>query len=165
MRDAGLRPSVGADAVCVASGDIFDEMRIGLFAQRIVGMQARVPDGVVNDFSQLGMTTREALETATINAAHACWMEDEIGSLTPGKLADVILVNARDLNVAPMTNVIPTVVGCAHGANVETVLVGGEIVKRDGQLQGIDPRQIERELSAARDRIFAAAGPGGIAPE
>jgi 5-methylthioadenosine/S-adenosylhomocysteine deaminase len=164
MREAGLKPSVGADAVCVASGDQFDEARTGLFAQRIVGMQRRTRDGVVDDLGQLGMTTREALETITINAAQSCWLEDRVGSLTPGKLADVILLRGTDLNLAPLSNVVGTVVGCAHGGNVDTVLVGGRVVKSGGALVGIDRDEIVAELAAARDRIFAFEDPEGIIP-
>jgi cytosine/adenosine deaminase-related metal-dependent hydrolase len=165
MREAGLKPSVGADAVCAASGDQFDEARLGLHSQRLAAIQKRVAGGdAVDHFSQLDFTTREALEMITINAAHACWLEDEIGSLTPGKAADVIALRAGDLNLAPTSDVVRTLVGNAHGGNVDTVIVAGEIVKRDGALVSIDTAAIAAELAATRDRIHAIENPEGIAP-
>jgi len=164
MREAGLTPSVGADAVCVASGDQFDEARTGFFSQRLLGILERVPEGPVDEISQLKMTAREALEMITSGAARACWLEDEVGSLTPGKAADVILLRAGDLNLAPLSDLVGTVLCCGHGGNVDTVLVGGELVKAGGELVGIDRAAIEAELVAARDRIFAVEHPEGIVP-
>jgi 5-methylthioadenosine/S-adenosylhomocysteine deaminase len=165
MRERGLKPSVGADAVCAASGDQFDEARTGLYSQRMAAAQRRVASGrPVDDFSQLGFTAREALETITINAAQACWLEDEIGSLTPGKAADLIALRTGDLNLAPTSDVVKTVVGNAHGGNVDLVIVAGEVVKRDGALTSIDRGAVAAELAAMRDRVYGIENPEGIVP-
>ena len=63
---------------------------------------------------ELQFTTREALEAVTINGADAIWLGDRIGSLTPGKQADIILLRATDLNLAPMSDIVGTLVCSAR---------------------------------------------------
>jgi 5-methylthioadenosine/S-adenosylhomocysteine deaminase len=165
MLAAGLGPSFGADTVCSASGDLFDEARTALIAERTRMAALQFATGPVENAAQLGMSARCALEGITINAAHACWLEDRVGSLSPGKLADIILLRGRDLTLAPVNNVLGTVVCGAHGANVDTVLVGGEVVKSGGELLHIDRDEIYSDLIAARDRIFTANNGIGFVPK
>src|SRR5262249_8552677 len=107
LRDAGLRPSVGVDSVIASTGDLFAEMRLGLFSERSRRARAVIDSGrEVDNVRQLGYTTREALESVTTNAAHAIWLEDEVGSLRPGKKADIVLLRATDLNLAPASDLI-----------------------------------------------------------
>jgi len=165
MRAAGLPPAVGADAVCTASGDLFDEARAGLLYERARNAQSRYAEGrAVDDPSQLGMTAVEALEAITINAARACWLEDTIGSLTPGKAADVILLRATDLSLSPLSDAVGTIVCCAHGANVDTVIVAGRVVKRGGVLVDIDVARIAADLVRCRDRLYAVERFDGLIP-
>lgn len=114
--------------------------------------------------ADLHFSTRDALEAATINGAHALWLADRVGSLTPRKRADVILVRATDSNLWPVSDVVATLVGCGSGLNVDTVLVDGEFVKRDGQLTRLDTREISAGLARSRDRLYATeiACPVGV---
>jgi 5-methylthioadenosine/S-adenosylhomocysteine deaminase len=156
MLNAGLRPGFGVDAVCAASGDQFDEARTGLLSQRMIATRQRNLSGeVVDEFSQLDYSTRQALAAITSDAAHACWLENEIGSLTPGKAADVVLLRSHALNLSPLSDVVKTLVGNAHGADVDTVLVAGKVVKRGGELLDVDRAAVTAELEAMRDRVFA----------
>jgi 5-methylthioadenosine/S-adenosylhomocysteine deaminase len=164
MLAAGLGPSFGADTVCSASGDLFDEARTALMAERMRRAAAQFEHGPVEHVDQLGMSARSALEGITSNAARACWLEDRVGSLTPGKLADVILLRGTDLTLAPVSDLLGTVICGAHGGNVDTVLVGGEVIKSGGELLQIDRDEIYAELIAARDRVFAANGGIGFVP-
>jgi 5-methylthioadenosine/S-adenosylhomocysteine deaminase len=165
MRDCGVPPAVGSDAVCSSSGDLFEEARVALLAERTRAAAAMFAKGrAVERSSELTMTAREALETITINGARACWLGDRVGSLTPGKAADVILLRGTDLNLSPLSDLIGTIVCCAHGSNVDTVLVGGMIVKRGGALVGIDVKAIESELVAARDHLYEAGNYAGMFP-
>jgi cytosine/adenosine deaminase-related metal-dependent hydrolase len=159
MREAGLPTAVGCDAVCTASGDLFEEARVALFSERGRHARARVAAGhPVGDSSQLGMTAREALQAITIGGAHACWLEDRVGSLAPGKLADVILLRTTDLNLSPVTDVVGMVASSAHASNVDTVIVGGKIVMRGGTFIDIDARRVQQDLEACRDRLQTAGG-------
>ena len=89
---------------------------------------------------------------------------DRIGSLTPGKQADVVLIRTRDLNMLPLNDPTEAVVFDAGVQNVDTVLVGGRVVKRGGQLVSVDVSRVARLAIESRDRILEAAGRDGYRP-
>ncbi|HLV82959.1 MAG TPA: amidohydrolase, partial [Devosia sp.] len=78
--------------------------------------------------------------------------------LTPGKAADIVLLDARAINVAPLNNVAGAVVTLMERSNVDTVIVDGQVKKWQGQLIGFDIDRLRTELEASRDYIFAQAG-------
>lgn len=164
MRANGIAPCFTADAVVATSGDMFEEARVGLLLARDEDARATFAEGraVVEHGDRI--TAREGLESISLAAAKNCWLEESVGSLTPGKRADVILLRAGDLNLWPISNLVGTVMSCAHGGNVDTVLVDGAVVKRNGKLVGIDREAIRNGLIEARDRLYAAGGYDDIAP-
>ncbi|WP_249018860.1 amidohydrolase family protein [Conexibacter sp. S30A1] len=165
LRDAGLRPAVGVDSVIASSGDMFEELRLGMLYERMRRSQAIFAKGTdVKSVAELGFTSREALESGTINSAHAMWLGDKVGSLTPGKKADVILLRATDLNLAPLSDMVGAVVCGANSGNVDTVLVNGKIVKRNGSLVGVDVARVHRLIVEARDRMYAYDAYPGMRP-
>ena len=95
---------------------------------------------------------------ATINGAKALGLGDVTGSLTPGKRADLILIRANDVNVAPLANIEATVVQSATPANVDTVMVDGRFIKRNGKLIGYDIDSIVARAKKSSMKIRAAAG-------
>lgn len=158
FRRVGTRFGLGADAVCSASGDLFDEARTALLSDRTLSAQAIHARGrPVGAADELGMTTTEALAAITREGARACWLDARTGSIAPGKQADVILIRTADLNLAPATDAVATLVGSAHPGNVDTVIVGGRVVKRHGRLQGIDAEAIVADLQATRARLEAVS--------
>ncbi|WP_329061893.1 amidohydrolase family protein [Amycolatopsis sp. NBC_01480] len=140
---AGLRPTLSADDCPSAAGDLFAAMRTAFAVQR--GL-----DGSLN--------SRDLLDFVTVDAAQSCGLGARTGSLTPGKDADVILLRADDPTVFPVTDAAGTVVTAGHPGLVDTVLVAGQVVKRDGRLLGVDLPALQARLLASRDRIAAAAG-------
>ncbi|WP_418280600.1 amidohydrolase family protein [Halorubrum sp. DTA98] len=130
--DAGGRPAWGVDVCSDISGDMGSQMRIGLQVQRMFDNQA-VLEGD-EEVGEVSVTARDTLEMATIEGAKALNMDDEIGTLTPGKRADVILLDATDFMTAPSHSPIQTVVFQSDPSHIDTVLVDGEVVKRDGDL-------------------------------
>lgn len=165
IRDAGLRPAVGVDSVIASSGDMFEELRLAMLCERLRRAQAIFATGSdVKSIDQLAFTTREALEAGTINSAHAIWLGDQVGSLTPGKKADIILLRGTDLNLAPLSDIVAAIVCGANSGNVDTVLVGGKIVKQAGKLVGIDVERIHRLYVEARDRMYAYDNYQGMRP-
>ncbi len=158
-REAGLKPAFGCDAVCSASGDLFDEARIALLGERSLKAQTFFEtNSEVVAGDDLGSTTLDAIEGITVNGANACWLGSRIGSLTVGKRADIVLLRELDLSVASLGDLDAAVVASAHGSNVETVIVDGEIVMRGGALTGIDRGAVGAALARSRERLFAAAG-------
>lgn len=105
-----------------------------------------------------GLRSRDLLEFTTVDAARSCGLGARTGSITPGKDADIILVRADDLTVFPVTDPVATIVSAGHPGLVDTVLVAGRVVKRDGVLVGVDLPALRSRLVASRDRIAAAAG-------
>jgi len=109
------------------------------------------------------LTARQVLEAATIDGARALGINDRIGSLAPGKRADVIVIRADDLSTAPLRDPVSTVVLQATPAAVDTVLVEGEVIKLGGRLVG---RDAARAVAALSERAFQldarvrAANPG-----
>jgi 5-methylthioadenosine/S-adenosylhomocysteine deaminase len=103
------------------------------------------------------LTTRDVLRYATINGAKALRLEGKTGTLTPGKEADIIILDAESLNVAPINNVPGAVVSLMDRTNVETVIVAGKIRKWKGRLLDVDLNNLRRQLENSRDFIFNAA--------
>jgi cytosine/adenosine deaminase-related metal-dependent hydrolase len=140
---AGLRPTLSIDVVPSVGGDMFSTMRTAFSAQR--GL-----DG--------GLRARDLIHFATIDAARSCGLETRTGSITVGKDADIILLRADDLTVFPVTDPVGSIVTAGHPGLVDTVLVAGRIVKRNGALVDIDLAPLRNRLLESRDRIAAAAG-------
>ena len=140
---AGLRPTLSTDDTPSAAGDMFTTMRTAYVVQR--GL-----DG--------GLRSRDVLEFATIDGARACGLSTRTGSITPGKDADVILLRADDLTAFPANNPVGTIVAAGHPGLVDTVLVAGRVVKRDGVLVDVDLPALKTRLVESRNRLAAAAG-------
>ena len=123
----GVRVAFGTDTCAVNdSMDMFEEMRSGLFLQRIANMDA------------FALSAYQALEMATLGGARALGMADEIGSLEPGKKADIILVNLDAVHLRPINDIVNNLVYAGHASDVETVLVDGRVVVEKSHLCGLD---------------------------
>ena len=150
---AGIRPGLSIDTCVSNGGDMFGTMRVTLAAQRALDNT----EPGASDRPAVSLTCWDVLSFATVDGARACQLDEKVGSLTPGKQADIILVAADSLTLAPLNNPIGQIVCAAHPGLVDTVLVAGKTVKQDGQLRdGIDRRA--RELArASRDALFERA--------
>jgi cytosine/adenosine deaminase-related metal-dependent hydrolase len=93
-----------------------------------------------------------------MNGAKALRLDHKIGSLTPGKEADIIILDATALNVAPLNHVPGAVVSLMDRTNVETVIVAGKVRKWKGRLLGFDLDTLRTQLEHSRDHIFKTAG-------
>jgi cytosine/adenosine deaminase-related metal-dependent hydrolase len=150
MRKAGVTVSLSFDATSIAPPNMFETMR---FTWNMgIPWKGTPSEGL----PPVGF--REVIEMATLNGAKALGLGDVTGSLTVGKRADIILIRANDVNVAPLANIETTVVQSAAPANVDTVLVDGRIVKRQGKLVAYDVEKIVRDAKASALRIRTAAG-------
>ncbi len=150
--DAGAIPSVGVDIVSNVSDDLFTQTRMALQVQRGLENQSAVERN--EQIQDVSPTAHRALEIATIDGARALGLEDEIGSLTPGKRADITLIDANDLNTAPVHRPVQTVVFQAGIVNVDTVLVDGTVVKRNGRMYNETARHNLERLKQSGRRIL-----------
>ena len=103
------------------------------------------------------LKARDVLEFATIEGARANGLERKIGTLTPGKEADIILLRTDRLNVMPMNNAVGAVVTSMGPQNVDTVLIAGKVMKRNGQLVGVDDDRLGKLGRDAQARNYKAA--------
>jgi cytosine/adenosine deaminase-related metal-dependent hydrolase len=169
MQGLGMEPSLSTDVETNMTADFFTQMRSAMTMQRMVINQAVLETG---DFVTFPAGTwppfpaglppllnaRDVLRFATINGAKHLRLDSKTGSLTPGKEADIILLDATALNVAPLNNVPGAVVSLMDRTNVETVIVAGKVRKWKGKLLGVDLNHLRQQLVASRDYLFAAAG-------
>jgi 5-methylthioadenosine/S-adenosylhomocysteine deaminase len=88
--------------------------------------------------NEFALTARRVLELATIDGARSMGIDESVGSLTPGKRADLIMVDTRAVNLAVLTEPAHLLVEAAQPANVDTVMIDGRIVKRGGRLTSVD---------------------------
>jgi 5-methylthioadenosine/S-adenosylhomocysteine deaminase len=152
LRDAGGAPSLGVDLESAIAGDMFTVARVALASQRALdNAQSRVDSGQLPAHSTI--STSEALSWITIRGAEALGLQDRIGSLTPGKQADVVLIRADGLSMRPVHDPVSAVLMQASAANVDTVLVAGEFKKRAGKLLYEQLEQRLDELDASGNRI------------
>jgi hypothetical protein len=149
------------------TADFFTQMRGAMTMQRMVVNQMILEQGSFYPPDQWPtpapgtpelLTTRDVLRYATMNGAKALKLDHKAGSLTPGKEADIIILDATAINVAPLNHVPNAVVSLMERSNVETVIVAGEVRKWKGQLLGVNLSHLRRQLEASRDYLFEAAG-------
>lgn len=141
LRALGARPSLGVDVESNISGDMFTVIRMALQPQRQLDNKVGAAK-IKGPVTELSIKPREALEWATIDSARALGLDRKIGSLKPGKQADIILLDGRDLNLFPVHNPIESVVFHANGGNVDTVMIAGKILKQNKKLKfrGLDKK-------------------------
>jgi 5-methylthioadenosine/S-adenosylhomocysteine deaminase len=187
MQQMGMEPSLSSDVEVTLTADIFTQMRSAMNLQRLVVNQMTLdkPNGnqnlpdprnwelpqTANTSNDTGfpywptppagipapLTTRDALRFATINGAKALRLDKKTGTLTPGKEADIVILDAQSINVAPLNNVPGAVVSLMDRTNVETVIVAGKVRKWKGRLLDVNLDNLRRQLENSRDYVFAQA--------
>ena len=154
------------DVSCQTGVDPFAAMRTIMQSARIAQKKGASFNEIIfspgdpDDATNGLMMPRSVLQLATINGARVLGLDEKIGSLTPGKRADVIMVRTDDLNMLAAPNTNPTFQLVQHGqpVNVDTVMVDGRILKRGGQLVGVDIAAIAADTVRAQRDIRSQAG-------
>jgi cytosine/adenosine deaminase-related metal-dependent hydrolase/ribose/xylose/arabinose/galactoside ABC-type transport system permease subunit len=146
--DRGLAPSLSVDVETNVPGDMFNQMRSVLGLQRAIATaQGRDP-----------VTTRDVLRWATVEGARANGLDHKVGSLTPGKEADIVLLRTDRLNTTPLNDPATAVVTGMDTSNVDTVMIAGRLMKRHGKLLHVDWPAVKRMTSEARDHVIEKSG-------
>jgi cytosine/adenosine deaminase-related metal-dependent hydrolase len=157
LRQFGRAPSLGVDLESVLSGDMLSQARIALGIQRSLDNVAyREQHGSIPPTSTI--TTREALSWVTVEGARMLQQLDRIGTLAPGKQADLVVIRASDLNMQPVHDAVSSVVFQTSLANIDSVMVGGRWRKREGKLLTGDVAADLRKLRASGEKITRAMG-------
>jgi 5-methylthioadenosine/S-adenosylhomocysteine deaminase len=153
--DHGIRPSLSADVETEIPSEFFTQMRAVFTLQRML-LLARQRAGETTLPNLL--TVREVIEFATIEGAKDNRLDQKIGTLTPGKEADIIMLRMDQINVIPVNNVYGAIVLGMDTSNVDTVFIGGKLRKSKGKLVGIDLNRVSRLAHQSRDYIVSKAG-------
>jgi cytosine/adenosine deaminase-related metal-dependent hydrolase len=103
------------------------------------------------------LTAREVLEFATIEGARCADLESKVGTLTPGKDADIVMLRADRFDVWPLNNAPGTVVNLMNPSHVENVFIAGKVKKWRGNLVGIDVARVMRQAQEARAAVMRRA--------
>jgi cytosine/adenosine deaminase-related metal-dependent hydrolase len=155
-RERGIPASISVDVCTSVGGDMFSPMRALLAGTRyLTNLEALDRDA---EPERLPVTAPDVLAMATRDGARAAWLQDRVGTLTPGRRADLILVRSDTLAMRPLNYPAGAVIESGNPALVETVLVDGVPVKRDGALVHHDLARVIRLAEQARDRLLARAG-------
>src|SRR5271170_8215457 len=141
----------GIDTICSVGTDLFSEMRLALAAERSRANQAALARG--ERVPTVDLHQRDMLRLATLEGAQVWNMEGEIGSLTPGKQADIITVDMRSPHLDGYGDPVATVVLGAGPADVDTVIVAGNIIKRGAKLIGPHVDNARKLMYEARERL------------
>ncbi len=144
LLEKGIRIAIGSDEAGLNDDkDLFQEMRLVLKIHRVPGVENVPP------------TSYQVFKMATENGAHSCSYQDLVGTLEPGKRADIVLLNLQNIEepyLDPEVSIVDAVVHRGRSVDVDTVLVDGEVVMRDRQLTKVDKEAFFKELRASLDR-------------
>ncbi len=150
--DAGLVPGLSVDIETTVGPDMFSQMRALLGIQR---MRAALGNP---DAGRAQLTAKDVLGFATRDGARVIGQGDRTGTLTPGKQADIILIDTTDPGAFPFNNAYGSVVMGADSSNVKAVIVGGEIKKWGHSLVDVDVDEVGERLTSSRDYLAGKVG-------
>jgi 5-methylthioadenosine/S-adenosylhomocysteine deaminase len=161
--DRGIPISLSVDVETNMPTDMFTQMRSCFALQRALKNQEHlfhfeIPDPGLEEHRAKLLTVRDVLKLATVGGARANGLDSKVGTLTPGKEADVVLLDATRINVAPFNNATGAVVLGMDSSNVDSVLVAGKFVKRNGRLVGVNVDRLLRRAQTAHDALMARNG-------
>lgn len=149
----GGTPTLGVDVVTSTGGDMFSQMKFALQAERSRGNEQLLLQGEMP--GELNLQSSQVLRFATSAGAKALGLDRKIGTLTPGKEADLIMIRTTDLNLFPVHDPVGAVVQFANPSNVDTVFVAGRLVKREGKLLHVDLNEVRRKVLASKEYLLS----------
>jgi 5-methylthioadenosine/S-adenosylhomocysteine deaminase len=151
----GIKPGFSVDNETSYSTDMFMEMRVAFYVQRAVAQNRRFTG---DQNPPKPVMVRDVLYCATMGGARCAGLDDKIGSLAPGKEADLLMIRADDVNLYPSNNAVGTVVQAAERSNIDTVIIGGRERKYRGEVVGLDMKRVKAMVEESRSHLFAAVG-------
>jgi 5-methylthioadenosine/S-adenosylhomocysteine deaminase len=146
--DRGLAPSLSIDVETNVPSDMFNQMRSALALQRAVATAQ----------GKGQVTARDVLRWATMEGAKANGLDSYVGSLTPGKRADITMLRTDRLNVTPLNDPYAAVVTGMDTSNVDTVMINGRLMKQHGQVLHVDWPAVMRMVEDSRSYVIDKSG-------
>jgi 5-methylthioadenosine/S-adenosylhomocysteine deaminase len=146
--DRGLPPSLSVDVETNVPSDMFNQMHSVLALQRAIASAQ----------GKEAASTRDVLRWATLEGAKANGLDHKVGTLTPGKQADMVLLRTDRLNVTPLNDPVTAVVAGMDTSNVDTVIIAGRVMKQGGLLLHVDWPAVMRMAEEARQHVIEKSG-------
>ncbi|MEM2849378.1 MAG: amidohydrolase [Candidatus Bathyarchaeia archaeon] len=147
LLENGVNVGLGTDSVCSNnSSDMFETMKFAALIHKGVYMNPSI------------MSAWRVLQMATIDGAKALNWDYELGSIEPGKKADIILVDVRKPHVVPMYRAVSTLVSEVKSSDVETVIVDGRIIVENRRVKTVKIEELIEEFLKARNKLIERAG-------
>lgn len=144
MLENGLIVSIGSDGPCSNNRlDMIQEMKFCSLLQKTSFLDPTI------------IPAEKALEMATINGAKALGIDDKLGSLEVGKLADIILIDFRKPHLTPMHNVYSHLVYAAQASDVDTVICNGKILMRNRKVLTVDEKETMEKAELAKEDLLS----------
>jgi 5-methylthioadenosine/S-adenosylhomocysteine deaminase len=151
----GRAPSLGTDTETAVSGEVLTAARIALAHQRGLDHERHRQDtGMMSTTTSVG--SKQALSWATVEGARALGLDDRVGRLEQGMQADLVVIDARSLNLWPARDPIAAALH-AGLANVEAVMIAGRWRKRNHSLIDVDPDELRRRLMESGERVLTSS--------
>ena len=145
----GIKIGLGIDEATLNDNkDMFEEMRLALRLQYVPGTVDISP------------TPYDIFQMGTENGAYCAWFGDKVGTLDPGKRADMVLLNLRNIEypyIDPIVSLVEGLVYRGRSQDVDTVMIDGDVVMRDRKLTHVDKESLLKELNSALDRPLSTA--------
>jgi len=155
----GVKPTLSCDVVSLNSGDLITQTRMGIAFQRWADTEQLNLDGA--DPTSVTISAHDALKWTTVNAADAVGLDHRIGSLTPGKQADIMVVGGPGISQHPHLDPAGSLIFQTTPHDVRHVLVAGRFRKRDGVLVGVDQTQLLADADSSAERVLARVAASG----
>ena len=122
--------------------DMFEEMKLTAYLQK------------VNTLNPVAINAYDILKMVTIEGAKVLGLEDEIGTIEEGKKADLILIDMNKTHLYPINDIAANLVYSANGADVDTVIIDGNIVMENRKVNVIDENKLYEKISSICNRLF-----------
>ena len=143
LRNNGISIGLGTDGIgSTTTMDMFEEMKTAAYLQK------------VNTMEPSSISAYDILKMATIDGAKVLGMEDQIGSLEPGKKADMIFIKTDKLHLCPENDICANIVYSSNGADVETVMIDGKIIMQNRKMVNLDEKQVMKQVKKIAKRLL-----------
>ncbi len=143
LRQNGIAVGLGTDGIgSTSTMDMFEEMKTAAYLQK------------VNTMEPTSIKAYDILKMATIEGAKVLGMDKEIGTIEPGKKADMIFIKTDRIHLCPDNDVCSNIVYSANGADVDTVMIDGKVIMQNRKMVNLDEKEVMRQVKKIAKRIF-----------
>jgi len=142
LRKNGINVGLGTDGIgSTTTLDMFEEMKTAAYLQK------------VNTMEPTSINAYEILKMSTIEGAKVLGLENEIGTLEPGKKADIIFIKTDKIHLCPENDVCANIVYSANGSDVEMVMIDGKVVMQNRKMTNLDEKEVMRQVKKIAKRL------------